>query len=78
LNANTANRKLADMLKEYKAVRLSTIYLFESFNEAMLDHRGIANNLEMTARILGWMTVGHEAHHYHVLQEKYAKALRPQ
>lgn len=74
-NANTANRTLADMLKEYEAVRMSTIYLFQSFSEAMLDYIGMANNLNLTPRILGWMIAGHETHHHNVLAEKYFKTL---
>lgn len=69
--SNAANRKLADILKEYEAVRMSTIYLFESFNPEMLDSNGIANNLNVTPRVLGWMAAGHDAHHYKVLKEKY-------
>lgn len=71
-HSNAANRTLADIIKEYETVRMSTIYLFESFNPEMLDSNGIANNLNVTPRILGWMTTGHDAHHYKVLKERYS------
>lgn len=72
--ANTKQRSLADILKEYETVRASTICLFESLKHERLDIAGIANNLNVTPRILGWMISGHDAHHHNILKERYKAA----
>jgi uncharacterized damage-inducible protein DinB len=54
---------LSDLKEEYKQVRRSTIALFKTMTNEMLDFKGTANNVGFTARALGFMTVGHNVHH---------------
>jgi hypothetical protein len=57
---------------DFLAVRSASISLYSSLTPDMLDFVGIANDKEYTARMLGYMTVGHQWHHVHVLKTKYA------
>jgi len=65
------DRILEDIYNEYNLVRLSTIALFNSFNEDMLVRYGTANDVKTTVLSLGYIITGHEIHHINVLREKY-------
>ncbi len=65
------HRTLKTIIEEFQIVRQSTIYLFESFHEDVLDEIGVAGENVFTARIIGWMLSGHNDHHNRVLREKY-------
>ncbi|MCB9365356.1 MAG: DinB family protein [Flavobacteriales bacterium] len=65
------NRSLKSIMKEYKAIRKSTIALFKNFSPAMLEKRGTANKNELTVLSIAFIIVGHEIHHRNVLLEKY-------
>ena len=70
--ASGANRRsLKELLEELKRLRASTIDLFKSFSEEMLQAKGNANNLEMTAEQIMYILIGHELHHIWVLEQKY-------
>lgn len=70
-NSNANDRDLDDLLKEYLAVRTATIYLFESFTDAVLMKQGRANNNLLSVRAVGFIICGHEIHHRAVIQERY-------
>lgn len=59
------------MLIEYESIRESNIQLFGNMNEEMLDFKGTANNLEMSARVIGFMVVAHNLHHCKIIRERY-------
>ncbi len=69
--SNAANRSLAAVLQEYIAVRTSTILLYKSMTEEMLDFYASANGQQHCARTLGWFLAGHNFHHLNVLKERY-------
>ena len=69
--SNAERRSLADLAAEFAALRASTVALFRGFDDAALTRRGVANNVEVTARALAWIVAGHERHHRNVLQERY-------
>jgi hypothetical protein len=64
-------RTLADLIAEHDAVRLSTVMLFRSFNNAALLLQGTANDRSFTVRALGWTIAGHSLHHVHILDQRY-------
>jgi hypothetical protein len=64
-------RGIPDLLEELKIVRVSTIYLFESFTDEMLQHSGTANDSEISVLALGFIIAGHQAHHLGVIEERY-------
>ncbi len=70
-NSNSVKRTLNDMLEEFIAVRNSSIYLYKSLSEEMLDFKGVANGNMASARIYGWLSVGHAIHHCNVIEDRY-------
>jgi uncharacterized damage-inducible protein DinB len=71
LFSNANERSIENILNEYEAVRNATITLFESFDEAALLRKGIANKNGATVRALGYHLAGHELHHINIIKEKY-------
>lgn len=67
-----ANRRsMYSLMNEYKAVRLATIILFESFSDEMLVEIGTASNSNLSPRAVAFITIGHENHHSGVIRERY-------
>ena len=72
VDATAANKRtLTDLLQEYKAVRLSTLYLFKSFSNEELMYTGIASNNSFTVRAIGFIIAGHQKHHQRIITERY-------
>lgn len=71
MESNADARKLYKILEEYNNVRASTIDLFSSFTEEMLQRTGIANGNEMSVNSIGFVIAGHETHHRRILNERY-------
>lgn len=70
--ASRANeRSLFSLLEEYKITRLSTIALFNGFDDKMLVSKGVAGSGEVSVRALGFLIIGHEKHHNNVIKERY-------
>lgn len=67
----SASLPLPQLLEEYDLVRRSTIHLFLRMKSENLDYVGIANQVDISARELGWVIAGHDLHHLNVLVEKY-------
>jgi len=72
-NSNAKNRSKESLIKEYIAVRTSTIALYASFNDNVLKCIGNASNSEMTVAAQGFIIAGHQAHHKRILEERYLK-----
>ncbi|OON69340.1 DinB family protein [Hymenobacter sp. CRA2] len=68
-------RTLASLLTEYAAVRQATLALYQSFTAEQLNRHGQANANPVTVRALLFVTAGHEAHHLHILAERYLPLL---
>jgi hypothetical protein len=64
-------QNMSDLKEEYEYVRKSTISLFKTMTNEMLDFRGTANKAVFTARTLGFMTIGHNLHHCQFIKENY-------
>lgn len=63
--------KWADLLQQFKNLRITTIDLFASFDEAAMQREGSANNAPTNVKALMFITAGHEMHHLGVLKERY-------
>lgn len=59
------------LMNEFEIVRTSTLYLFESFTDEMLLHKGTASDIEISVLSLGFVIVGHPMHHAKIIQERY-------
>ena len=71
LYSEANERSIENILEEYKAVRNSTIALFNGLPEKSLLRRGTANNNKATVRALAYHIAGHELHHINIIKEKY-------
>lgn len=69
--------RLADLKDEYAWVRGSTIALFRSMTPGMLDFQGKANGLPISARVIGFIAVGHNLHHVDFLRRHYLSTEKP-
>lgn len=70
-NCLADSRPLHDMVEELALVRKSTIMLFKSFDESVLDNIGKASGSNLSVRAAGFIIVGHEIHHMNVVRERY-------
>ena len=69
--AQANNTSWADLVEEFKIVRLGTISFFKSMPEEAWDRTGIASDNPVSVRALAYIIAGHVAHHIGVLREKY-------
>ncbi len=66
-----SQRTKDDVIKEYDAVRSSTIALYSKFSEDVLKRKGKANNSAMSVGALGFIICGHQRHHRNVIRSRY-------
>ena len=69
--AQANNTSWADLVEEFKYVRLATISFFKSMPEEAWDRTGVASDNPVSVRAIAYIIAGHVAHHIGVLQEKY-------
>jgi uncharacterized damage-inducible protein DinB len=69
--AHANNTSWADLVDEFKYVRLSTLSFFKSMPEQAWDKTGVASDNPVTVRALAYIIAGHVSHHMGVLREKY-------
>lgn len=70
-------RPLAELLREFQAVRASTIALAEGLPAAAWERRGQASGKTISTRALAYILVGHVTHHLGVLRERYRVSSSP-
>jgi len=70
-NAFANSRSFASLLEEFKNSHQSTIDLFNSFSNEMLQKTGNANGSEIKVIDIIYITAGHQQHHMNVLRERY-------
>ncbi len=70
-NSNANARSWDSMIREFLIVRESTLLLFKSFTQEMLDRTGSANNNTNNVSSIGFITVGHYNHHKKIIEERY-------
>jgi hypothetical protein len=70
-NSHANERSWAGLVDEFLLVRKCTETLFSTFNEAVMNNAGTANNNPTSVISLGFITVGHYYHHKKILQERY-------
>lgn len=73
VEAHADKRSKESLIAEYNAVRSSTIELFKSFDEVMLDREGLADHTKRSVRAMGYIAAGHELHHLNVIRERYIR-----
>jgi hypothetical protein len=65
------SRTLADLVEEYRAVRVATLAFVRSLSEVTAVRVGTASGKAITVRALVYIAAGHEAHHLAILKERY-------
>ncbi|AFU67474.1 hypothetical protein P700755_000451 [Psychroflexus torquis ATCC 700755] len=65
------HRTLEDLVEEFQALRISSIYLFKSFENEMLTNIGQASGGPFSVRVLPFILCGHQKHHIHIIKERY-------
>ena len=73
--ANADGRTLVQLGSELKNLRVSTQDLFNSFTDAMMERKGVANGIELSVKNIGFIIGGHMLHHRQVLMERYLSDL---
>jgi uncharacterized damage-inducible protein DinB len=73
--ANSSARQLADLRKEFEAVRRSSLALVSSLEDQDLRSTGTASGNPISARALVFILAGHDRHHWQILREKYLPGL---
>ena len=68
---NSDKLSLKEIKNEYVEVRQATMALFSTMDPDVLDFEGIASDLPITPRMLGWTIVGHNTHHLNVIRERH-------
>lgn len=71
LPSQASNRSLEELINEFKAIKLATVSLFDSFSDNMLMSLGTASNSPISVRAIGFIIMGHEIHHCEVIKERY-------
>ena len=66
-----AERRWKDLLEEFRAVRESSEYLFDSLSDAQLRFTGTVRDKPLNAFTIGYVLTGHVAHHMLILEERY-------
>jgi uncharacterized damage-inducible protein DinB len=69
--AQANNTSWAQLVEEFRNVRLSTISFFRTLPDEAWSRTGIASDNPFTVRALSYIIAGHVAHHKKVLSEKY-------
>lgn len=65
------DRRWKDLLEEFRAVRQSTQYLFDSLSDEQLRFVGTVRERPLNAFTIGFVLPGHVAHHMLILEERY-------
>lgn len=71
LQAEVSQRLIKDLWNEFHAVRVSTLFLYKSFNEQDLKREGFANGLVLSVENEGFIIAGHALHHAKIIRERY-------
>ncbi len=72
LRAHANDTHLGRWIVEFDAIRRSTILQFESFSSDDWQQQGMMGNHAITVRTLAEIIVGHVAHHFSILQRRFA------
>jgi len=70
-SAHANNTSWADLVEEFRSVRLASISFFKSLPDEVWSRTGVASDYPFTVRSLAYIIAGHVAHHRNVLTERY-------
>ena len=70
-NAHFKDRTSESLIEEFKLLRQSNLYLFNSLNDEELSRKGISNNNPLSVKALLFIIAGHANHHQNIISERY-------
>lgn len=70
-NSRYNERTIASLSKEFVLLRKANLFLFENFNDAELDRKGMASERLISVKALLYVVAGHVNHHRIIIQERY-------
>jgi hypothetical protein len=70
-NSFADDRRLEDIIEELILTRKSIIALYKSFKSSQLHKKGVCSGIEISVLALGFQIVGHQIHHWNVIEERY-------
>lgn len=70
-NSNADELSIEQLINELRMVRQSTILMFESFNEKILETNCKFFEYEMPLSAIGFTVAAHQIHHFNVIKERY-------
>jgi len=69
--ANADGMPWAELVEEFKTVRLATLSFFRLLPAEAWSRTGVASDNPFTVNALAYIIAGHAAHHVNVLKERY-------
>ena len=69
--ANADDVPWAELVDEFRTVRLATLSFFRNLSPEAWSRTGIASDNPFTVNALAYIIAGHAAHHVNVLKERY-------
>lgn len=70
-NAIVSNRDWDNMVEEFRVLRKSTELMFASFSNEELELSGTASEKPVYVLGIGFIIIGHVAHHWDIIKERY-------
>src|SRR5690606_28379207 len=70
-NSNADELSKEQLLAELRAVRLATKAMFDTFNHKILQSDCKFNNNQMSVLAMGFNIIGHQLHHFNIINERY-------
>lgn len=70
-NSNADELAIEQLVNELRAVRQSTIKMFESFNINILETNCVFYEYEMPLYTIGLTITAHQIHHFNIIKERY-------
>lgn len=70
-NSNANERSIEQLINELRFVRQSSILMFQSFNEKILETNCVFFEYEMPLDTIGLTIVAHQIHHFNVIDKRY-------
>lgn len=70
-NSNADELTIEQLVNELRMVRQSTIMMFKSFNQNILETNCVFFEYEMPLYTIGLTITAHQIHHFNILKERY-------
>lgn len=72
-----ANKNIENILEDFIVARKSTISMFKNFSNDELQKIGFIGDIHLSVGAIGYNIVGHQIHHFNVINERYVPLLNP-